>query len=174
VFGSPIGEDVLQMLTLPADLALRPITEDDQPFLLRVYASTRAEEMARVPWGDEQKAEFLAFQFHAQHTYYQQQFPAAAFDVLLQLGEPVGRLYVDRRAGEIRLIDIALLPEKRGTGLGGRLLRALLDEATAAGKPVSIHVEHNNPAMRLYLRLGFEKIEEQGVYHLMEWRPLLG
>ncbi len=158
---------------MPADLStvsLRPITPEEMEFLLRVYASTRAEEMAQVPWTDEEKAEFLRFQFQAQHKYYQEQFPNAAFDLILVGEEPVGRLYVDRREEEIRLVDIALLAEWRGNGLGSRLLDDLLSEARQSGKLVRIHVEHNNPAMRLYLRLGFEKIEEQGVYHLMEWR----
>ena len=150
---------------------LRPITEEDQPFLRRVYASTRAEEMAVVPWTEEEKEEFLRFQFDAQHKYYMEQFPRAAFDLIVRDGEPVGRLYVDRRADEIRLIDIALLPEHRGAGLGGAIMRDILAEGAAAEKLVRIHVEQDNPAMRLYLRLGFEKIEEQGVYHLMEWKP---
>ena len=123
-----------------------------------------------MPWSDEQKEDFLRFQFEAQHTYYQEHFPDASFDLILVGDEAVGRLYVDRRDDEIRLIDIALLPERRGGGLGGQLLDELLREARQTGKLVRIHVEHNNPAMRLYLRLGFEKIEEQGVYHLMEWR----
>lgn len=153
-------------------LTFRPIVDDDASFLLRLYASTRADEMAQVPWTDEQKDEFLQFQFHAQHVYYQEHFPEARFDVVLRAGEPIGRLYLDVRDDEHRLIDIALLPEARGKGLGSRIMRDILDAAVADGdKLVRIHVEQNNPAMRLYLRLGFEKIEEQGVYHLMEWRP---
>ncbi len=152
------------MPTDGAAVTLRPITPEDMDFLLAVYASTRAEEMDQVPWSDEQKADFLRFQFEAQHRYYQEHFPAAAFDLIVVGDEPVGRLYVDR-------LDIALLPERRGSGLGSQLLDQLLNEAREASKLVRIHVEHNNPAMRLYLRLGFEKIEEQGVYHLMEWRP---
>ena len=153
-------------------LTFRPITDDDAPFLLRLYASTRADEMAQVPWTDEQKDEFLQFQFHAQHVYYQEHFADARFDVVLREGEPIGRLYLDVRDDEHRLIDIALLPEARGKGLGSQMMRDILAAAEAdGGKLVRIHVEENNPAMRLYLRLGFEKIEEQGVYHLMEWRP---
>ena len=150
---------------------LRPITPEDDDFLLRVYASTRADEMAAVPWSEEEKENFLRFQFDAQHTYYQQQFPNAAYDVILLEGVPIGRLYIDRREDEIRLIDIALLPESRGGGLGGAIMREILAEGEAAGKLVRIHVEQNNPALRLYERLGFEQIEEQGVYYLMEWTP---
>jgi ribosomal protein S18 acetylase RimI-like enzyme len=100
-----------------------------------------------------------------------EQFAGAAFDVILLDGESIGRLYVDRRPDEIRIIDIALLPEYRNRGIGSRLITALLAEGTAAGLPVRIHVEQYNPAMRLYNRLGFQKIDERGVYHLMEWSP---
>jgi ribosomal protein S18 acetylase RimI-like enzyme len=152
-------------------VTFRPIAEGDLEFLYRLYASTRAEEMARVPWPEAEKERFLRFQFDAQHTYYQEQFTEAAFDLVLVDGEPAGRLYVDRREEEIRLIDIALMPEHRGQGIGGRLMRDLLAEAEGAGKPVRIHVERENPAMRLYVRLGFRRVEDQGVYHLMEWSP---
>lgn len=150
---------------------LRPVRDSDREFLLRLYASTRAEEMSVVPWSDVEKDAFFRFQFEAQSTYYAQQFPDAAFDVVEFEGEPVGRLYLDRRDDEIRLIDIAFLPEHRGRGLGGELMAEVLAEGQSKGLPVTIHVEHNNPAMRLYKRLGFQKIEEQGVYWLMEWTP---
>ncbi len=150
---------------------LRPITPEDLPFLRRIYASTRADELAAVPWSEREKDDFLRFQFDAQHAYYMEHFPRAAYDLILKGGEPIGRLYVDRRDDEIRLIDIALLPEHRGAGLGGAIMRGILAEGAEAGKLVRIHVEQDNPAMRLYRRLGFEMIEEQGVYHLMEWTP---
>ncbi|MEM9596049.1 MAG: GNAT family N-acetyltransferase [Acidobacteriota bacterium] len=152
--------------------SLRPVSrDDDRELLYQIYASTRTEELSVVDWDDAQKETFLRFQFEAQRRYYEEQFPDAAFDIILHEGEPAGRLYIDRRDDEIRLVDIALLPDFRGRGLGGEILADLLGEGRGAGLPVRIHVEHNNPAMRLYLRLGFVKIEEQGVYHLMEWRP---
>ncbi len=156
---------------MPEQISLRPIEEGDRPFLFRLYASTRAEELAVVDWTDEEKEHFLDFQFGAQHDYYQEQFASARFDLVLVDGEPAGRLYVDRRDDEIRLIDIALLPELRRRGIGGRLMDQVLAEGREAGLPVQIHVEHNNPAMRLYDRLGFERVEEQGVYWLMRWQP---
>ncbi len=156
------------------EVTFRPIRKDDAKdleILYRIYASTRADEMARVPWTDRQKEDFLRFQFDAQHRYYLEQFPQAELSMILLDGEEAGRLYVDRRDDEFRLIDVALLPEHRGRGVGGRLLRDLLAEAARAGKLVRIHVEQLNPALRLYERLGFEKIEEQGPYFLMEWTP---
>ncbi len=156
---------------MPAGVDLRPIGPADREFLYRLYASTRQAEMSLLDWSDAEKEEFLRMQFEAQHRYYVEQFPAARLDVVLREGEPIGRLYVDRRDDEIRLIDIALLPEHRGGGIGGAMMRELLVEAREAGMPVRIHVERFNPAMRLYRRLGFERLEEQGVYDLMEWRP---
>ena len=143
----------------------------DQPLLRRIYASTRAEEMAAVPWSEAEKTAFLNAQFDAQHGYYREVFPGAQFSIVENEGEAIGRLYIDRREDEHRLIDIALLPEHRGWGIGTRLMRQVLDEARQAGKRVRIHVERTNPAMRLYRRLGFEEVDDKGVYILMEWRP---
>lgn len=155
------------------DITFRAIreTEGDLEILRQIYASTRQDEMAQVPWSDQEKVDFLRSQFEAQHKFYQQQFGDAEFSMILVEGREAGRFYLDRRDDEFRLIDIALLPEYRNKGLGGRLMRNLLAEASEAGKLVRIHVEQFNPAMRLYLRLGFKKIEDQGVYDLMEWTP---
>ncbi len=156
---------------MPGPITLRPIRAEDRDFLRRLYGSTRAEELAPLDWTEEQKDEFIRFQFDAQHAYYTEQFPDASFDLVLERGEPIGRLYVDRRADEIRLIDIALLPEKRRSGIGSGLMSSVLAEAEASGLPVQIHVERNNPALGLYRRLGFEAVEDQGVYYLMKWTP---
>lgn len=153
-------------------VSFRPITSDDRELLLRIYRSTREDELATVvDWTPEMKDAFILQQFTAQHTWYQEHYEGAEFLVILVDGAPAGRLYVHRRPSEIRLVDIALLPEYRNTGLGTRLLRGLLAEGEASGRPVTIHVEIYNPAMRLYQRLGFRPIEDRGVYHLLEWRP---
>jgi ribosomal protein S18 acetylase RimI-like enzyme len=151
-------------------ISLRPITAEDVDFLYRVYASTRADEMKLVDWDDAHKRAFLEMQFKAQHTYYTQNLQAE-FQIVLLDGEPVGRLYVERRPDEIRVIDIALLPDYRNRGIGSFFLHGLFDEARRACVPVRIHVEHFNPALRLYTRLGFRKIGDTSVYFLMEWPP---
>jgi GNAT superfamily N-acetyltransferase len=155
-------------------LTLRPIAAEDREFLCRLYASTRAEELALTDWSEERKEAFLRQQFEAQHSHYQQHYAGASFDLVVVDGEPAGRLYVDRSPqrwhDEIRLVDIALLPEHRGRGLGRRLLGELIEEARSAGRRLTIHVEMFNPALRLYERLGFRPISQYGIYHLMEWR----
>jgi ribosomal protein S18 acetylase RimI-like enzyme len=151
-------------------IALRPATADDRELLYRVYAETRREELAPIPWTEEQKAAFLRMQFEAQDAYYRENYVGAEFLVILRDGVPAGRLYLHRRTDEIRIVDIALLPEHRAAGIGSILLRDLQAEAGAAGKAVRIHVERLNPALRLYERLGFRQIEDKGVYYFLEWR----
>ena len=102
-----------------AGVRLRPIGPEDQAFLYEVYASTRADEMARLDWHEAQKRAFLRMQFEAQHKDYTARYRGARFDIMELDGEPIGRLYVDRRKGEIHVIDIALLPAYRGRGIGG-------------------------------------------------------
>jgi len=109
-------------------------------------------------------------QFQAQTDWYRDHYADASFDVVLVDGEPAGRLYVHRGDREIRIVDIALLPEHRGSGIGTSLLHDLLAEADALGKSVTIHVERLNPALRLYERLGFALAEDKGVYLFLE-RP---
>lgn len=150
---------------------LRTAGAGDRDFLLQVYASTREEELRLVDWSAEQKAAFVRQQFEVQDAYYRENYDPVTFDVIEVDGAPAGRLYVARWDEEIRIIDIALLPEHRGQGIGTELLGALLDEAAEAGKRLSIHVELNNPARRLYERLGFAPVEERGVYLLMEAAP---
>lgn len=157
-------------MSLPV-ITLRPIEPADLPFLQQLYASTRAEELAPLGWPAEQQAAFLAQQFAAQHAHYQQHYGNAAFQIVLVNGRPAGRLYLARWPNEIRLIDVTLLPEYRRAGLGARLLSDLLDESVAARKPIRLHVEKFNPALRLYQRFGFISIEDRGVYWLMEWAP---
>jgi ribosomal protein S18 acetylase RimI-like enzyme len=153
---------------LPSGITLRPVGSSDRDFLLQVYASTREEELRLVDWSADQKAAFVRMQFEAQDAYYREHYRPATFDVIELDGEPVGRLYVARWEDEIRIIDIALLPDHRGRGIGTRLLEELLAEGAETGKSVSVHVELNNPARRLYERLGFVPAGERGLYVLME------
>ncbi|GEP42656.1 GNAT family N-acetyltransferase [Brevifollis gellanilyticus] len=160
------------MTKAPAEvLRLRPVAAEDEAFLRKVYASTRATELAQVPWSAEQKAAFCDMQFTAQDTHYRANFTQAEYWVIERESVPAGRLYMERRDAEIHVIDIALLPEHQRSGFGTYLLKELMDEAAAEGKKVTIYVEKFNPALKLYQRLGYRHVEELGVYYLMEWLP---
>jgi microcystin-dependent protein/GNAT superfamily N-acetyltransferase len=152
-------------------LTLRPADPHDDEFLYRVYAGTRDEELAAVPWDTAQKQAFLRSQFDAQSRWYREHYVRATYEIVLFDGEPAGRLYLHRGETEIRIVDIALLPEHRGNGIGTSLLSDLLAEAGAAGKRVTVHVERFNPAKRLYARLGFSVAEDKGVYVFLEATP---
>lgn len=150
---------------------LRAIGPEDEEFLLAVYSSTRADEMRLVDWDKAQKEAFLRMQFAAQHQYYSENYPGADLQIILLDGERVGRLYVHRREHEIRIMDVSLLPDYRGQGIGSTLLNEILAEAEIDNMPVTIHVERFNPALRWYERLGFCLAEDKGVYFLMQWSP---
>ena len=154
-----------------SEITLRPVCDDDRELLYQVYASTRDAEMAIVPWSDDEKESFLRMQFKAQTTYWNEHYPETERSIIERDGHAIGRLYLDRRDDEIRIVDIALLSESRGAGIGRKLLEDVLSEASAAGKAARIHVEKNNPALRLYHRLGFKITGDTGVYYLMEWLP---
>jgi ribosomal protein S18 acetylase RimI-like enzyme len=172
-----VGAGTPHGLALPPVLsgkgfALRPETEADVPFLRRLYISTRWEELAPlVDWTEAQKIAFLDSQFDAQRSYYLSHYASAAFDVLETSGVPAGRLYLDRQADTLLVVDIALLPEWCGRGIGTALLEAMFAEARLAGKGVTISVEKFNPAQRLYKRLGFREYAESDVYWFMHWSP---
>jgi ribosomal protein S18 acetylase RimI-like enzyme len=154
-----------------ATVTLRPATDTDRELLLAVYGSTRAEELDQVEWAPGRREWFLRMQFDAQDSEYRKHNPRGSFDVIEVDGRAAGRLYVDRRPGDLRIVDIALLPEFRGRGVGARLISDLQRQARQEGRIVSIHVEVTNRAERLYERLGFAVAEELGVYRRMEWTP---
>jgi ribosomal protein S18 acetylase RimI-like enzyme len=165
-----------QVFTLPVDLSmrgfgLRPETDADIGFLMRLYASTRKDELAPLPWSAEQKTAFLAQQFQAQRRQYHDTIDGCAFDVIEHEGEPVGRLYLQPRPTHLHLVDIALLPAWRGQGLGAAILEALQGAARASARCIGAFVEHSNPALRLYRRLGFTEIADHGIYLEIEWLP---
>jgi ribosomal protein S18 acetylase RimI-like enzyme len=154
---------------MDGSLTLRPINPADDEFLARVYASSRAEELAITGWPEELKADFCRRQFDAQSAYYAANYPEASFQLIERDSWPIGRLYVARWEKQIRIVDITLLPEFRGSGIGTKLLADLQKEARGAGKALTIHVERFNRALDLYQRLGFKEIEDKGVYLLMKW-----
>ena len=150
-------------------ITLRDTGPDDDDFLLEVYASTRAEEMALTPWTEEQKRAFSEMQFRAQDSYYRERFPNAHYSVILENGERVGRSYVLREKAMISILDLAVLPPYRKRGIGTFLMRELMNEAARSESVVQIYVETFSPSLPLFERLGFSRVKEEGVNFLLEW-----
>ena len=157
---------------MAGSVSLRPVTAEDEAFLLALYATTREQELAMTDWGPAEQAQFVQMQFQAQQHHYQRAFPQARHEIILYDGMAVGRIYVDRPGSEIRLIDITITPSFRSQGIGGHLLEQLKAEATAADIPVRFYVwQFNMAAQKFYQRHGFEQIGTEGAYVFMGWYP---
>jgi ribosomal protein S18 acetylase RimI-like enzyme len=158
-------------MRLPEGVGLRPASATDLPLLHRIYSSTRQDELLALDWAVPEKAAFLQQQFDLQHRYYHAHFPAAQFCIIECAGHDIGRWYLDRAGAELRLIDIALLPDWRKRGIGSKLLRSLMEQADECGRHILLHVEANNPALAWYARLGFAPLANNGVYVKLSRRP---
>jgi ribosomal protein S18 acetylase RimI-like enzyme len=152
-------------------LRFHRVAEADLAFVYALYAQVRAAELAPLPWPQDAKDAFLAEQAALQHRHYVTNYPGADMLVIENGSGPIGRVYVYRSPAEIRIMDIALMPDWRNRGIGTRLLDDIFEEARAAGSSVTLHVEPDNPAQRLYRRLGFRLIEHRGVYDFLGWDP---
>jgi ribosomal protein S18 acetylase RimI-like enzyme len=154
------------------NLDLQPVGTADDGFLLALYQSTRATEMVSVPWSDEQKRAFLKGQFEAQRLDYTTRFPSAEHSIIVSDDEPIGRIWIDRRDEEIRLLDIAILPRWQNAGIGTTLLEQLQHQAAETGRPLRHSVyATNHEALRFYRRLDFIVVEGFETHMLMEWSP---
>ena len=160
-----------QLDSTAGSLRCRRQLPEDETFLREVYASTRQEELDLTDWGPEQRKVFLDSQFNSMRISYARQFPRGEFSVIMLGAQRVGLIVVDRGENELRLVDIALLPEFRGRGIGTFFLKELVSESALAQKPLRLHVLTGSRPRRLYARLGFVKIEENGPYEHLEWRP---
>jgi ribosomal protein S18 acetylase RimI-like enzyme len=154
---------------MPGEVTVRSVSPTDADFLRAVFASTRATELSALGSGPAADA-FIRMQFEAQTRHYAAVYPRARDSIIEVDGEPAGRLFVDRAEDEVRVVDIALLPGFRGRGVGGTLVRRLLDEAQASGLPVRCHVIEGNEALGFWLRLGFEVGPWNGAHIAIE-RP---
>jgi len=150
------------------NISLVPIKSDIAPFLLEVYASTRAEDLKFVPWSDEVKKAFVKSQFENQSRYYLETYPNGFFDAVKFNDELVGRIYKAELDDEIRILDATLLPEFRNQGIGTKLIADVLKFADEKNKPIRIYLETYNIYRSLFSRLGFRLISDDGVYGLWE------
>lgn len=151
---------------------LRPHTDADIAFMKALYRTTRESELRLLPLTPAQADTFIEQQFQSQLAHYTGNYGNDHLDIVEVDGKPVGRLFVDYRSREIRIIDITLDPAFRGQRLGEFLLGLVIAESQRRSLPITIHVDHTNPARRLYDRMGFQlKDEGSQIYLLMERLP---
>lgn len=151
-------------------IELRPETAEDEPFLRRLFVSTRIDEFSAAGLPPQAIEMLLAQQYDLQRRHYRAAFLDADWSIVERRGQAVGRLYVAREMAGRRIVDIAILPEAKGQGIGGMLIDRVLAEACRAGRPVHLHVRPENRARRLYLRKGFVETGVEGGDITMTWQ----
>lgn len=151
------------------DISFRPVTPADDGLLLVLYASTRAAELAQVPWSEEQKNAFVKMQFDAQTREYAARNPQATHEIICVDEKPAGRLYLSRKEDAFHILDIIVMPGHRGSGIGTWVVKKVMADAARARKAVTIYVESFNPSMRLFERLGFQPVQTDGIYSLLKF-----
>jgi len=150
-------------------IRLRAATPTDEAFLLKLYESSRGDDLRGLGWEEERISEFLKMQYEAQQRFFESEYKRADNQIILREDNLLGRLLVDRREHEIRCIDLALLPEYRNAGIGTFLLRQLQEEANRGRKPLRLQIIRFNRAVNLLERLGFARTSETGTHFQMEW-----
>jgi len=154
-----------------AAIALIPVTPEDDDFLLRLYQSSRGDDLRELGWSEDRISEFLEMQHEAQRNFLATDYPNIVDQIVSLDGEAAGRLAMERRPNEIRLIDIALVPERRNQGLGTHLIQQVQEHAQSARLPLRLQVIRFNRAVGLFERLGFTRTSETGTHFQMEWHP---
>jgi len=152
-------------------IELRPVAENDTLFIETVYRSTREAELNLTNWSERQKNAFSVMQSMAQLADYKKNYPGASFQIILYKQKPAGRFYTWENDNEIRLMDITLLPQFRSKGIGKSFLQDLIKKAKKVQKKISLHVDPSNPILKLYQRLGFIYIKNNGRHYYMERQP---
>lgn len=151
-------------------ITLRPVTDADREFVLRVYEASREIELSVTGWNAEQRRAFVEHQFTAQDSHYREHYADASFDIILFDGEPAGRLYVDCGEEEIAIMDITVLPGFRDRGIATTLVRSITGEAAAANCSVRVYIESFNPSQTLFAKLGFAPTGGDDIVRRFEWR----
>ncbi|MEP6707474.1 MAG: GNAT family N-acetyltransferase [Pyrinomonadaceae bacterium] len=151
-------------------IALRPLEADDDAFLFEVYQSSRGEDLTSMGWDVERVLNFLETQYAAQQRFLKANYPEGEDRIIMLGTQPIGRLVVERTDQEIRVVDVAVLPQYRNAGIGTHLIRELLAEAARLGKPFRTQIIRSSTAMALFERLGIVKTGETGSHYQMEWR----
>jgi ribosomal protein S18 acetylase RimI-like enzyme len=152
-------------------IQLRPVEEKDAAFIEAVYRTTREAELNLTSWSEYQKSAFISMQSAAQLADYKTKCPHAMFQVIIYNKKDAGRFFTCETENDIRLLDISILPEFTGKGIGTNLLHRLIQRSNKVQKKISLQVMASNPALKLYQRLGFVHIKSVGFHNYMEREP---
>ena len=159
------------MLDMRPKIAFRVIHDADRDFLFSLFAAAREWEFEHTVWKDEEKAAFLKRQFDIRTQAYQMTYLRAVHRIITLDDKDIGQLILDRPDDHMLIIDFVIAPEFQGKGIGSDILKTLINEVHGGKVPIRLHVEKNNPALKLYLRHGFKVTGEEGHHHKLTWTP---
>ncbi len=148
---------------------LRPSTPDDEPFLFSAFCAARCGDFIAAGCTGDHLDLILRMQFRVQQQAYQSRYPESAPDIILATDQQVGTWWVAETADEHRIVDIAILPEFRGKGIGSALVIRLIEKARQTGKPVRSSIaKSNGRSVSFHAHLGFQICGDDGVYIQMQ------
>ncbi len=151
-------------------IVLRPVKKDEEDFWKEVFCDSVRGHFSTAGLSADQLNELLEMQYQAQKADYERNYPQAENDVILYDGNLAGRVILSTEHNDLHLIDIAVLSDFRNRGIGTAILENLFEKSRRTKLPIRFYVEKNNPAFRLYERLGFETIADVQTHFQMQWR----
>nr|WP_294510995.1 GNAT family N-acetyltransferase [uncultured Rhodopila sp.] len=157
---------------VPGPVVLRPELPNDSGFLYALFRCHNLPVLSAMPVDEATRETLMRMQFDSQTRSYRAQYPDARFDIVERDSVAVGRLIVhaDDQAGCI--VDIGLLPDRQGAGLGTALLSAVLADLAGRCPVVRCQVLWNNErSLRMCRRAGFADAGEAPPFVQLEWHP---
>lgn len=152
------------------DIRLKKRSECDSAFLFHLFSQIKKAELHFDLYPEDISSQIFQMQFNAWEQMVHTNYPGCGDFLITCDSEKAGRLQVDRDSEEFRIINISLLPSFRNRGVGTKIIRDILAEARQKGKPVYLEVDKNNPAVKLYLRLGFKVCQENELKFSMKYQ----
>jgi len=148
-------------------ITLRRAAPADEVFLQRLFRETHTS-VRDLP--EPLRGALAAMQYRARALSYASAYPQSEDWILcLDPATPIGRQLIAHHAGSLYLIDLAVLPEYQGQGIGTQILQGCISSAARDGLALRLTVAQGNPAKLLYQRLGFTTHAEDEVNLEMVW-----
>lgn len=134
-------------------------TDDDKEYFRLLNRACYEDVVSRQfgPWDDDH-----------QTRNFEAKWPEHHFRKLYVDDELVGGVWTDVTPDIIQLREIQIHPVHQGRGIGTTVVRAEIEAARQAGKPLRLRVLFENRAVRLYKRLGLEVIGKNEHHFIME------
>ena len=143
-------------------IATRVATEADWPFALRTHHGGFHDVVIR---------QFGGWDEAQQDQFFRSAWDEHAHEIITADGHDCGYCVVEQTADQIHVRELVIAPEWQNKGIGSGFLRTVQDRARHAGLPVRLGTFHENRAVVLYRRLGFETFDTTDLHVLMEWVP---